>query len=395
MKKLLAVAAILASSTPSTSLAQELRIGFLTTLTGAGAQIGQQMLNGFRLGLEHEGWNKDGDLLAGAPTRVFVSDDRFQVDVAVKEIDALITRQRVQIIAGWAWSNIAIAGRPLMLNNKVVQFSNIAGTSLLAGKQCHQYFVSSSFLADQYAEALGQVLNGDRIETVYALAPNYQAGKDMIAGFKRTYKGKVVEQSLYKLNESDFQPEISKLRAAKPAAAFFFGPGPMGVAFFKQWAASGIGAEIKLYTVAALDNLSLPTIGEAALGGVHASWWDASSTRPENENFKKSYLAQHGVLPAEYALAPYDGARMIAVATKAMGGKIDDTLALAKALRKAKVTSPRGSLTIAENGFPVQNWFKREVVRNAKGNLEIVTRQQVVETARDSFINECPPELRH
>jgi len=320
MKKVLVALVLLTSWAPSDSLGQELRIGFLTTLTGAAAQIGQQMLSGFKLGLEHEGWSKDGDALAGVPTRLFVSDDRFQVDVAVKEIDTLIIRDRVQMIAGWAWSNIAIAGRPLMLNNKVVQFSNIAGTSLMAGRQCHAYFVSSSFLGDQYAEALGHTLNADRIKSVYALAPNYQAGKDMIAGLRRTYRGEIVDQWLYKLNESDFQPEISRLRAAKPAAVFFFGPGPMGVAFFRQWAASGLGGEVKLYTVAAVDNLSLPAIGEAALGSLHSSWWDVSSSHSENEKFKRSYVAKHGVLPAEYALAPYDGARMIAAAVKALGG---------------------------------------------------------------------------
>jgi branched-chain amino acid transport system substrate-binding protein len=240
---------------------------------------------------------------------------------------------------------------------------------------------------------MGILLNQDGVKRVYALVPNYQAGKDAIIGLERTYKGKVIDRSLFKLGETDFQVEISKLRARKPQAVFFFGPGAMGISFFKQWAASGAGKETRVYSVFTADEITLPAIGNAAVGSILTDFWDPGAKNAANQKFLKDYIAQFGHKPSVFAVTGYDGARMIASAVRKLKGKVDDGLAFAHALRRAQFASPRGTFKINVNGFPIQDFFKQEIVSTPAGP-EIVTRGVVLRERKDAYWKQCPPDKR-
>lgn len=374
--------------------AEELRVGYLTTNSGPAAVIGEQVVNGWKLGLEHEGWKKDGDMLGGVPLRMFYGDDQLKPDVGLREVDKFIKRDHVQMIAGFMWSNVLLAATKPMFDNKIIMMSNVAGASPMAGKQCSPYFVSTSWNNDQTAIASGTLLNDDNIKTVWAMAPNYQAGKDVIHGLRTGYKGKVKGETLFKLGESDFQPDLAKVRSEKPDAVFFFGPGAMGISFLKQWAASGLSKDIKLYTLFTVDWISLPVIGDAALGTYHTNQWDIDSKDPVNQKFVQDFVAKYGKMPSHYAQQAYDGPRLIAAALRATGGKFSDPVAFMKALRHTSFPSARGPYTYNVNGIPVQNFYKREVVRRNDGKLWITTRGIVFQDNKDPFWQQCPAANR-
>jgi branched-chain amino acid transport system substrate-binding protein len=227
------------------------------------------------------------------------------------------------------------------------------------------------------------------VKSVYLIAPNYQAGKDNVAGFQRTYKGKIAGQSLVKLGESDFQADFSKVRAAAPEAVFVFAPGAMGVSFMKQWESSGLGKAIKLYTLYTIDNSTLPAIGAAAIGSTHTSHWNPDHPDPRNQEFVKAYVAANGQLPSHFAVQGYDAARGIAAALRKLGGKIDDPKLIAKTMRQG-LASVRGDLKYNVNGFLVQPYWKLEVVA-LDGKAIERGREKVMERG-DSFAAKCPKE---
>ena len=388
-----ALAAALALAAPAA--AQELRIGFMNTYTGGGALLGNHQDNGWKLGLAHEGWTKDGDKLGGVPTKIFYADDQTKPDIGLKEAEKFLKQDKVQIIAGIIWSNVLMAITKPTFDAKAILLTTNAGASPMAGAACNPLFVSSSWINDQAPEALGKRMSDDKIASIYMIAPNYQAGKDMISGVLRTLKGaKVLDQDLVKFGETDFQANISKIRAAKPAAVFAFMPGPMSPAFFKQWAASGVGTDIKLYTIFSVDNATLPALGDAALGSYTASYWSHDLAIPENQRFVKEYTAKYGGLPSEFAAQAYDGARLIATAVKAIGGKVDDPMALAKALRRTAYPSTRGPYEYNVNGIPIQNFYLREVVKGADGKPQIVSRGAIFEKYKDAYWEQCPADKR-
>ncbi len=375
--------------------AQELRIGYISTMTGGGAAIGTHQVNGWKIGLEHEGWSKDGDKLGGVPTRIFYADDQQKPDTAVTAVEKFLKQDRVQLVAGVIWSNVLLAVQKQIFEAKVGLISTNAGASPMAGELCNPLFISTSWNSDQPAEALGVLMSKDKIDSLYLMAPNYQAGRDIIAGLLRTLKGaNVLGQTLFKLGESDFQADISRIRASKPAALFVFAPGAMGPAFVKQWAASGAGKEIKLYSVHTIDWLTLPAVGEAAFGSFEAIQWSPDLDNETSKRFVKDYVAKFGHMPSNYAAQAYDAPRLIAAAVRARSGNVDDVAALMRAMRKQSYPSARGTYAYNVNGIPIQNFYKVEVIKDAQGKPTIVNRGTVIENHKDSYWEKCPADKR-
>jgi branched-chain amino acid transport system substrate-binding protein len=377
--------------------AQELRIGFLNTSSGGGAIIGKHLDNGWRLGLEHQGWTKDGDRLGGVPARIVYGDDQQKVDVGVGAADRMIKQDKVHIIAGNIWSNVLMAVQKIAIDAKVGVISTNAGPSPLAGEACSPYFISTSWNNDQMPEAMGRVLSEEKFKSVWLMAPNYQAGKDALAGFERAYQGggAILGRTLFKLGESDFQADISQVRARKPDAVFLFAPGAMGVAFMKQWAAAGAGREIKLYDVFTVNWVTLGPIGDAAVGSFHTNFWNHEDANEANQKFVKGYMAKYGHMPSHFAAQSYDAVTLIAATVEKAGGKTDDVLALMKTMRKVEFASVRGRFAYNVNGLPIQNFYLREVVKGADGKPAIKTVRTVFTAHKDAYWQTCPPDKRH
>ena len=392
---LAALAAAAALAAGSAATAQELRIGFINSDTGPGALIGKHLRNGWILGLEHQGWKQDGDKIAGVPTKIVYGDDQSaKVDAGLKEVDKMLKQDKVHVIAGIIWSNVIMAVQKPIFESKVMLLSGNAGATPLAGEVCNPLFVSSSFINDGNAEATGIMATKDKVKTVVAMAPNYQAGKDNVAGFQRTYKGgKVLDTILFKVNESDYQADLAKVRALKPEAVYIFAPGAMGIAFMKQWTASGINKEIKLYSIYTIDGLTLPAIGEAALGATEASHWNPDGDNAANKKFVKDYVAKFGHNPSYFAVQTYDSPGLIAKGLKATGGKTGDMAAVARAIRKGTMDSPRGSIKFNVNGMLIQPYWRINVVKGADGKPALKGGEQIM-LKPDAYWEKCPANMR-
>jgi len=388
----IAAMAVTLAAIPST--AQELRIGFLSTATGGGAIVGRELGRGWKLGLKHEGWTKDGDKLGGVPTRVFYADDQLKPDVGVTQVRRFLEANKVHIVSGVTWSNVMMAvQRPVLRAGRLLVSSN-AGPTPLAGKLCNPLFVSTSFVNDQVAEASGKLLTQEGVKTVVLMVPNYQAGKDVIAGFTRTYKnGKIVGRVLYKLGTADFQSELTRVRALRPEAIFVFAPGGMGIALLKQWKASGLNKSIKFYSQWTVSHLTLPAIGKAALGTFMADHWNPDLDNARNKRFIRDYLAQHKRHPSHFAVTAYDSAITIAGGIRAVKGNLSDMRAVARAIRKAPFRSLRGNLKFNANGFPIQPFWKLSVVKSGSGKPLIKNLAQIA-IQGDSHVRNCPKNMQ-
>lgn len=387
MKKViisLVAAATTVVGTPAVYAADTVKIGFMNTFSGRAAVFGKHAKDAFELGLDHLGRK-----MGGLDVEVIYADDQRKPDVARQEVDALLKKHRVNFVAGITWSNILAAVQKPVVRSKTFLISTNAGWSGMAGKQCSPYFFSTSWNNDQTPEAMGKLLQDESIDNVYLLTANYQAGKDMLKGFGRYYKKNVAGQILYKLGQTDFQAEISQVRAAKPGAIFGFFPGGMGIAFVKQYKAAGLDKVAPLYTVFTVDHMTLPAHGKAAIGTFHTNYWAPDSDLPANQKFVKDFVAKYNYHPAHYAAQAYDAALLIDSAVKAVGGDLSNKDGMRDAMRKADFDSVRGKFTYNTNHIPIQNFYKREVVADADGNPQIVTRGVVFENHKDAYYTDC------
>ncbi len=384
MKRLLIALVAVLLMTGSAAFAETIKVGMITTLSGGGSGLGIAVRDGFKLAIDQEGGK-----LGGFPVELIVEDDARKPDRATQIADRLIKRDKVEVMTGIIWSNLAIAVVPKVVRAGVFYISPNAGPSLLAGKGCSANYFNAAWQNDNLHEAMGQYVRKKNYKRVFLLAPNYPAGKDALRGFKRFYKGKPVAEVYTKLGQKDYAAEIAAIRSAKPDAVFFFLPGGMGISFIKQYNQAGLTKEIPLFGPAfSFDQTILAAVGKAALGVMNSSQWNKDIDNPTNKRFVADFKQTYGRLPSLYASQGYDTARLIASAIKAVGGDMSKKDAFREALFKADFESVRGSFKFGPNHHPIQDIYIREVVEE-----DGVLTNRIVDKAftshSDAYVSEC------
>jgi branched-chain amino acid transport system substrate-binding protein len=365
--------------------AEPVKIGMITTLSTTGAYLGEDIRDGFLLAVDQEGGK-----LGGVEVEVLVEDDGRKPEKAKQIAERYIKQEGVKIMTGIVFSNVAIAVVPKVVRDGVVYLSANAGPSQLAGKGCHENYFSVSYQNDNIDEVVGQYVNDSEHKSVYLIAPNYPAGKDHLAGFKRYYKKDISGEVYTKLGQTDYAAEIAAIRAAKPDAVFFFLPGGMGVSFIKQYAQAGLGETIPLYGPAfSFDERLLAAVGPVALGVKNGSQWTHDLDNAANKQFVAAYREKYGRTPTLYASQGYDTARLIGSALSAVAGDISQLDRFKESLRKAEFDSVRGNFSFGSNQHPIQDLYIREVIKTDDGTYTNRTIKKVFENHVDAYAPEC------
>lgn len=367
------------------------KIGFVTTLTTGGAVIGNDMKNAVELALEHL-----DNSAAGKKLEVLFEDDQFKPEIGKQVTDKLVKQDDVDFVAGYIWSHVLMASFKSVVNADKILISANAGPSPIAGKLCNENFFSTSWQNNQTPMAMGELLNNKGVNSLYVMAPNYAAGKDMVAGVESTFKGEIKGKDLTKWGadaQLDFSAELAKAKASGAEGIFVFYPGRAAGAFIKQYTQAGLQESLPLYTVFTVDALSLPKLQEAGLDGVVGSentqFWGPDLDNETNKKFVSSYREKYGSYPSFYAAQSYDSINLIASALEATGGDTSDTAALRAAMEKADFDSVRGTFSYGNNHMPIQNFYSRKVVEDADGNWTTTISSTVMENHQDPFAGEC------
>jgi branched-chain amino acid transport system substrate-binding protein len=368
---------------PLASAQQKVKIGFITTMSGPQGVIGGYMKDSVELALDHLGRK-----VGGMDVEMIYGDDQTKPDVGVQVAEEMLKKHQVDFVAGIIWSNVMMAVVPVVTGAGKIMVGTNAGASPLAGKACHPLYFSTSWNNDQTPEAMGKVMQEQGINDVYVLAPNYQAGKDMVAGFKRYYKGRIVEEIYTKLGQQDYQAEISQLRSKNPKAVFAFYPGGMGIQFLRQFDQAGLRGQLPLYSVYTVDEISIPAVKDAALGNWETRFWSPDLQNAANQKYVGDYRKKYGKLPVFYGAQSYDGILLIDSAVRATKGNLKDTKALAMAMRKADFKSIRGPFEYNVNHHPIQNFYLLRAEK-AGNDIEMRIKKTVFEKHKDSYFQDC------
>jgi branched-chain amino acid transport system substrate-binding protein len=384
VRGLVAAAAFCLVAVNGAAAQDKIRIGLIYTLSGPPSVLGQQSKNAFELAL------KDlGGKMGGKEVELFVVDDTLKPDVAIQKVRELIDRDKVDIVVGPIFSNILQAiHKPVMDSGKILISTN-AGASSFAGAACNPNFFVTSYQNDEIFETLGKVANDKGYKRVFAMVPNYQAGKDALAGFKRTYKGQIVEEALVPLKTIDLQPELSKFNSLKPDALFTFMPGGLGISLIKQINQAGMKGKFPIISAFTADEATLPVLGAAAEGIFGALTWAPTTDNPQNKKFVAEYEAAYHAIPASYAMQAYDTAMLIDSAVRATGGKVSDTAELRAAIKKADFHSLRGAFKFNVNGYPIEDFYLTKVAKRADGKYQTTIVEKVVSNGTDAYAKDC------
>ena len=385
MKKIAAILASFALLATSTALADTVKIGFVTTLTGGAGAMGNDMRDAAELALDHLDRK-----MGGLDVKMIYEDDGFKPEVGKQKTEKLVKKDRVHFVGGYIWSHVLLASRGSVVGKGPFMISSNAGPSPVAGKLCHEDFFSTSWQNDQTPMAMGEVLNQMGIKNLYIMAPNYAAGKNMVSGVERTFKGKIVGKDMTKFPaQLDFSAELAKVRSVKPDAVFIFYPGKHGVQFFKQYAQSGLKGNIPLYSVFAIDALSLPRIGDLVEGTLMTQFWAPDLATPVSKIFVQDYRKKYGRYPTFYAAQSYDTIMLIDSAVRAVNGDLSNKDGMRAAMRRAAFPSVRGPFRYGNNHMPIQNFYLRKVVKDAEGNYTTSIVKTVYTNHQDPYAKDC------
>jgi branched-chain amino acid transport system substrate-binding protein len=366
------------------SAQQKIKIGFISTFSGPQGVMGQYMKESVELAIEHLGGK-----VGGLPVEMFYGDDQLKPDVGVQVAEEMLKKNQVDFVSGIIWSNVMMAVVPVVTGANKIMVGTNAGASPLAGAQCNKLYFSTSWNNDQTPEAMGKFLTDSGVNDLYVMAPNYQAGKDMVAGLKRYYKGRIVEEVYTKLGQQDYQAEISQLRAKSPKAVFAFYPGGMGIQFLKQYDQAGLRGQLPLYTVYTVDEISIPAVKDAAVGIYETRYWSPDLKNPANEKFVADYKKKYGKLPVFYGAQSYDGILLMDSAVRAVKGNLKDIDGMVKAMEKADFKSLRGPFTYNVNHHPIQNFYLLKTEKLASGDIEMRIQKTIFEKHKDSYFQDC------
>lgn len=381
--KLIGVASAFALLAAPAVAQEKLKVGFITTLSGPAGIIGKHMKDAFELGLEHV----DGKI-GGMETEIIYLDDQRKPDVAVQGVKQMLQRDKVHFVTGVIWSNVLMAIYKPVTDSETFLISSNAGPSPIAGKACSPWFFTTSWQNDQTPEAMGKYMQDKGINNVYVMAPNYQAGKDMVSGFRRYFKGNIVGEVYTKLGQQDYQAEISQLRAANPEAVFVFYPGGMGVQFVKQYAQAGLKGSLPLYSVYTADGVTLPAQKEAALGIFQTQHWSPDLDNPQNKKFVSTFKEKYGYIPSFYASQSYDLVFLLDDAMKQVNGDTSNKDGIRAAIMDG-YPSLKGKFRFNNNHFPIQDFYLREVIQDADGTFTVRIVDKVLEDHGDAYAAEC------
>ena len=379
------VAALLAAAAFAAHAADTVKIGFVSTLSGPNASVGLDIRDGFNLGLKVLGGK-----LGGLKADVIILDDQLNPEAAKQHVDRLIKRDRVDFVTGVVFSNVVLAVAPQVTEAKTFFIGPNAGPAQYTGAQCNPFFFSSSWPSEAYSEAAGQYVTERGFKNVLFLAPNYQGGKDAANGFKRYYKGKLVDEMYTKLGQLDYAAELAQIRAAKPEALYVFLPGGMGINFIKQFVASGMSKDIQLVVpLWGADQDIIRAVGDPMLGLFSLGHWTIDLDNPANKKFVAEFEKEYKRLPTGYAASGYDTAMLLDSAIRKVKGNLANKEALRAAIKAADFKSVRGEFRFGANQFPVQDYYLQVVGKTADGKIAHKTMGKILTARGDAYVQDC------
>ncbi|MHA1524764.1 MAG: ABC transporter substrate-binding protein [Alphaproteobacteria bacterium] len=379
----LILAAVISSS--AAVQAAPVKVGVITTLSTKAGYLGDDIRKGMELAIERDG--------TGA-IELVVEDNGRNPENARQIAERMVSRDGIKILTGIVFSNVAMAVVPKVVRQGIIYVSPNAGPSALAGKGCNENYFNAAWQNDNLHEAMGKFVKDKGYKDVFILAPNYPAGKDALAGFKRFYSGGssdgIAGEIYTKLGQTDYAAELAKLRAAKPDAVFFFLPGGMGINFTKQFAQAGLAGKVPAFGPAfSFDDTILDALGDSAVGIFNTSQWSPDLDNAANKEFVAAYKAKYNKNPTLYASQGYDTGNLLISALKATGGMADDVVALRKAIAKADFTSVRGAFKFGNNQHPIQDIYVRVAYKDATGNMTNKLVGKVFENHQDAYAKDC------
>jgi branched-chain amino acid transport system substrate-binding protein len=342
-----AVVAIMGLSAAAAQAEDTIKVGLIAAFSGPFADYGKMMEAGIKTYMKEH-----GDKVGGKRIELIIRDTTGpSPEIAKRLAQELVTRDKVDFLAGFGLTPEALAVAPVAEQSKTPMIVMNAATSVVTAKS--SYIARVSMTLPQVSYPMADWALKNNIKKVVTIVADYGPGIDAEGAFKNTFVkggGQVLESIRSPLRNPEFAPFVQRIKDAKPEAVFVFVPaGEQGIAFMKSYRERGLAeAGIKVIATGDLtDDHVLAAMGDATLGVITSFHYSAAHDSPENKGFIKRFAEVNpgAGRPNFMAVAAYDGIGAIYEVAKKLNGKIEGDKAMA-ILKGMKINSPRGPIMI-------------------------------------------------
>jgi len=369
-----AAAAAAATAVPTgwaIAQARPLKLGLMLPYSGTFAKLGENITFAVEMLIAEKGGK-----LGGRDVQIIKVDDESKPENGPQNADRLVKRDEVDVLIGTVHSGVQMGIHKVVKESGTLTIIPNAGNNAVTRELCAKNVFRTSFTNWQPAHGMGLELGKRGIKKAAWVTWDYAAGNESAEGFKQgleKHGGQLVEVLKLPFPQTNFQPLLAQIPGlgVEAVGAFFAGGG--AVQFVKEYAAAGI--KVPLCGSGFLTEGTLQAQGAAAEGIETALHYADGLTNARDGAFRKAFKDRAGRDADVYAVQGYDAAQLLAVGLEAVKGKIEDEAGLYKAMRSAKIDSPRGPISISDSQNVVQNIYLRKVVGNENKMTGIAAEQ--------------------
>jgi branched-chain amino acid transport system substrate-binding protein len=363
-----AVTGVAVRSFPMPAIAQgaPIKIGFMLPYSGTYAALGKNIDNAFRQLVAEK-----GDKLGGRAVEYIQLDDQAEPPKATDNMNRLVDRDKVDVVVGTVHSGVQMAMVKIARESGKLLIIPNAGADDATRAACAPNVFRASFSNWQPCFPMGKVMADAGHKTAMTITWKYAAGEEDVRAFKEGFGaagGRVIGELWVPFPEVEFQSYLTQIAQQKPDGVFAFFAGGGAVKFVKDYAAAGLKRSIPLYGPGFLTDGVIPAQGEAADGLQTTLHYADDLDNPADKKFRAEFQKRYNTEADVYAVQGYDSAALLAIGLDAVKGDIKATDAMYKAMRAAKIDSPRGPLSFSASQNPIQNIYLREV-KNGKNSF--------------------------
>ncbi|WP_158240458.1 ABC transporter substrate-binding protein [Telmatospirillum siberiense] len=365
--------------------AVDLTIGFIGDLSGPGANVAQDQLDGFRLAIKHLGGR-----IGGNEFGLIVADGRHDAKLTRQALDRMQQNDRLEfLLVSLSPSHIAQLLAPAVAGKTLVISLNSPPASM-AGRDCSPSFFSLAGLTETMNDLSGQYLQQRGIKTLVVAGPDTPASRAALQALRRGFKGDITEMTSRR-GEMDFSSNLRTIRSAAPDAVYLLHTGGMAVNFIRQSAEMFGKDRFPLFGPPSLiDQTLLAASGPAALGIGSIGFWSEDMDSPVNRRMQIDFESDYGRMASAYAAIGYDAAMLLDSALRAADKKNIGEDVLRTALRRVEIPSTHGAAHFDSNHFAIQTYVARQVVQDARDRMVDEQRGVFAKDVRDGHAGECP-----
>ncbi len=338
-----------------------IRVGILLPYSGTFAMLGEAITDAMKLRIAEAGGSIAGRDLAYIPI-----DSEMSPEKAPQNTKKLIAREGVDFLIGPVHSGVAMAmAREVRGRERPLLIIPNAGANAITREWCAPNVFRASYTNWQTSYPCGKVIADDGHKTLVTITWKYAAGEEHAGAAAEHFEalgGTTVKKIFCPFPDVEFQAYLSEIASLQPDAVFAFFAGGGAVKFVKDYAAAGLKDRIPLYSNGFITEGLLPAQGAAAEGIKSTLHWAETLETPANTTFMAAYQAATGRAPDVYAMQGYDTGELIVRAVEAVGGEIDGTAEMIRALEAVELAqSPRGAWRMSKAHNPIQTFYVRTV----------------------------------